>query len=108
MGAISRRWKMGVSKTSDARKMTAMPMSFITKPALMRSLVFILPLTKIIALGGVAMQENAPINDVRFKSHSPMGNMKDNETAMHEGKIRRAGCMLAVFACSKYQRKLFL
>ncbi len=32
------------------------------------------------------------------KQNLPMGNMNDSETAMHDGKMRRAGCMFAVFA----------
>ena len=48
---------MGDSETSETRKMTAMPMSFITKPALIRSPVFKVPLANIIALGGVAMHK---------------------------------------------------
>jgi hypothetical protein len=47
-------WKIDGSKTRDAKKTTRMPIIFIPKPALSKSLVLILPLTNIIALGGVA------------------------------------------------------
>ncbi len=46
---------MGESKTSDAKKITKIPIIFIPKPAFSKSLVLILPLTNIIALGGVAI-----------------------------------------------------
>jgi len=48
-------WKTGDSKTSDAKKITIIPIIFITKPALSKSLVLIFPFTNIIALGGVAI-----------------------------------------------------
>ena len=49
-------WKIGDSKTSDARKITIIPIIFIPNPALIKSLVLILPFTNIIALGGVAKE----------------------------------------------------
>ena len=41
-------------RSNDAKKITTTPISFIPRPAFIRSLVFMLPLTNIIALGGVA------------------------------------------------------
>ena len=59
-------------------------------PAFNKSFVFIFPLTNIIALGGVAINTRA--NRIWFIGQDlPIGSMKDNETAMHEGKISRAG-----------------
>lgn len=48
--------KTAGSKTSDAKKITRIPIIFAPIPALSKSLVFILPLTNIIALGGVAIE----------------------------------------------------
>ncbi len=55
IGIISWMWKIDGSKTIDAKKITRIPIIFIPKPALSKSLVLMLPLTNIIALGGVAI-----------------------------------------------------
>jgi hypothetical protein len=48
-------WKIGGSKTDDAKKITRIPITFAPLPALIKSVVFIFPVAYIIALGGVAI-----------------------------------------------------
>jgi hypothetical protein len=55
---IPSMWKTGDNKISDAKKITIIPITFITKPALSKSLLLIFPFTNIIALGGVATNRN--------------------------------------------------
>ncbi len=55
---IPSMWKTGDNKISDAKKITIIPIIFITKPALSKSLLLIFPFTNIIALGGVATNRN--------------------------------------------------
>jgi len=40
------------------------------------------------------------------RQDSPIGNINDSETAMHDGKMRRPGCIFADFACETYQTKV--
>ena len=47
-------WKTGATKANDTTKITIIPIIFITKPAMSKFLVRILPVAYIIALGGVA------------------------------------------------------
>jgi hypothetical protein len=46
------------------KKITIIPITFIPKPAFNKSLIFILPVTNIIALGGVATDRRANENPV--------------------------------------------
>jgi hypothetical protein len=45
---------MGDNIVIEARRMTAIPINFTTKPTLIISMILTLPLENIIALGGVA------------------------------------------------------
>jgi hypothetical protein len=62
-------WKTGATKASDTRKITMIPIIFITKPALSKSLVRILPVAYIIALGGVATETSSVKSYLKDKTY---------------------------------------
>lgn len=78
---ISSRPNTGVSKKIEATKITAIPMSFTTIPALIRSAIFTLSFDSTMAFGGVAGTEA-----VYSREHGSRG---EPTYRQHEGERNR-------------------
>lgn len=97
-------WKIFSIKKIDSRKMTIIPNILITIPVLIMSMIFTCPLSMIIAFGGVAKKKNVSFRWKFERQNSPIGKMKDKETAMQLGRIKWAGWIRATRA-SNYEMK---
>ena len=53
-------WKIGGNKIVDEKRIMMIPITFIPNPTLIKSIILTLPLENIIALGGVAKNEEGP------------------------------------------------
>lgn len=92
-------WKIGGISVKEMIKIMRIPIILTTIPAFISSTVRILPLMKIIAFGGVAIQNFHCVRKIIRPSNLPMGSMNDSETDIHEGKMSNAGWIFAVLAC---------